>query len=646
MGNEKIRRQHGLWDSPISPLSLARGIIFTDIAWDQDGSLVWREGRSNRSVLVIQREQGHAARDFSSDLSVRASVGYGGGDFAVSRGDLFFAEEETGRLYRQSLVYGQPKVITPAFGRFASPSLSPDGDWLLFVHNYEGRDSLGIVDAAGQYWPAKLAWDEDFYMHPVWHPNGKHLAWITWNHPNMPWDGTYLRTGRLMIIEKGLPVIEHVETVAGDERTSIFQPQYSPDGKYLAFVSDKSGWWQIWLHDLESGDQRQLTSGQADHGLPAWVQGLRTYDFSPDGKTIFYLRNQEGFASLWNVDVATGEHRKVQVDSDYTWMEQISIAPSLNARGSIKIGLLASGGRTPPRLITITIPSESQSGEEIIPDLVVRARASAEDLAPEVCSTPENLTWNGMDHGKVHGIFYPPHNQTFVYPGVPPLIVMIHGGPTSQRRTAYNPQAQFFTSRGYAVLDVNYRGSTGYGRSYWEALKGNWGVFDVQDAVSGAQFFADQGRVDKNRLVIMGGSAGGFTVLQALVEFPGFFKAGICLYGIANQFTLVAETHKFEQHYSDTLLGPLPQAAAIYRERSPIFHADRIQDPIIIFQGEDDKVVPRSLSDLIVASLHSRNVPHEYHLYPGEGHGFRKTETIEHFYTSIDKFLKQYVIFS
>jgi dipeptidyl aminopeptidase/acylaminoacyl peptidase len=226
------------------------------------------------------------------------------------------------------------------------------------------------------------------------------------------------------------------------------------------------------------------------------------------------------------------------------------------------------------------------------------------------------------------------------------LIVNVHGGPTSQVRTSFNPRAQFFASRGYAVLEVNYRGSSGYGRAYRDMLRGNWGVFDVQDAVSGAGALADLGRVDGSKRVIIGGSAGGFTVLKALEDYPGYFTAGICLYGISNQFTAAADTHKFEARYSDLLLGPLPEAAAVYRERSPIFFAEKIQDPVAIFHGENDQVVPRVQSDEIVASLRRRGVPHIYHVYPGEGHGFRKGETIEHLYRTIEKFLTEYVIYA
>jgi dipeptidyl aminopeptidase/acylaminoacyl peptidase len=631
---EKVTtRQYGLWDSPITPISLARGITFSDVAWDEEGRLVWREVRSGRGVLVVQRTDSQAPRDLNSDLSVRAGVGYGGGDFAVGHGQVYFIESESGRLYRQPLEYGAARPITPAFGHFASPAISPDGKWLLFVHTYEGKDSLGIVDSEGRRWPQKLVSGNDFYMQPTWQPGQAQegqLAWIAWDHPNMPWDGTVLHLAKFDRRNGDFPRIVEEHSIAGDARTSIFQPEFSPDGRYLAYVSDASGWWQIYLYDLENGDHRQVTSAQADHGLPAWIQGMRTYAFGPDGKSIYSLRNQQGFASLVRIDLERGGEERLAVDEVYSWMEQIAVSP-----GGSRIALLASGSETPPRVITFGA-SEGMR---------IRQRATSEQLSPGQYAPTQPITWQGMDGETVYGLFNPPHNPGFTSTGKPPLIVNIHGGPTSQRRAAYDAQAQFFASRGYAYLEVNYRGSTGYGREYWEALNGNWGIYDVQDAVSGARHLVDQGAVDGERLVIMGGSAGGFTVLQALEDYPGFFRAGICLYGVANQFTLVAETHKFEERYSDSLLGPLPEATEVYRARSPIFHADKIRDPIAVFQGEEDKVVPRDQSDEIVASLKERGIPHEYHLYPGEGHGFRKTETIEDFYKAVERFLRKYVIF-
>jgi dipeptidyl aminopeptidase/acylaminoacyl peptidase len=630
MAESKSTRQFGLWDSPISPTSLGRGITLTDLSWDNDGSLVWREGRSDRGVLVVRPPDGQAPRDFNSDLSVRAKVGYGGGDFTAAHGDVYFIDAESGRIYRQPTSVGAARPISPAFGSAAAPSLSPDGKWLLFVHTYEEIDRLAIVDSEGKYWPAQLVSGEDFYMQPRWHPQGDRVAWITWNFPNMPWDGTYLRQGKIEYPSNTLPVLSDITTLAGNENTSIFQPEYSPDGKWLAYISDETGWWQLYLYNLESGEHRQVTQEPAEHGLPAWIQGLRTYAFSSDSQSIYFIRNQHGFNSLWEYKIGTAHNEQIPLDAGYTSLEQISVSP----QG--RIAMLASSSNQPSRLILANTNGETE----------VVARSTSEEIDAQFYSTIEAIEWPGMDGKTVYGLLYPPHNPSFQGEGLPPLIVDVHGGPTSQVRASFLPRTQFFTSRGYAVLQVNYRGSTGYGREYHAALQGNWGIYDVQDSVSGARYLVEQGRVDGKRLVIMGGSAGGFTVLKAMEDFPGFFKAGICMYGVSNQFTLVADTHKFEAHYSDMLLGPLPKAADLYRERSPEFYCDRISDPIAIFQGEIDTVVPRSQSDRVVASLQRRGVPHEYHLYPGEGHGFRKTETIEAFFKAVENFLKQHVVFA
>jgi dipeptidyl aminopeptidase/acylaminoacyl peptidase len=626
-------RQYGLWDSPITPISLSREIGFAGLDCDQDGTLIWLESRSDRNVLIVQDAGGQAARDLNSELAARAKVGYGGGDFSVRQGAVYFVEADSGRIYRQPVKNGLASPVTPAYGQAASPTPSPDGRWLAYVHTYEGQDQLAIVDTAGQLWPQRLVSGEDFYMQPAWHPDGKRLAWIAWNHPNMPWDGTFLRIG-LLEDGNGLPAIAQTITIAGGEDISIFQPQFSPDGRSLVYVSEASGWWQIYQYDLQSREHRQLTYVQAEHGLPAWVQGMRTYTFSADGKEIYFLRNQEGFVSAWRLDLSTGAEGRLPLDEAYTSLHQICATPD-------GIALIASGGTVPTRILSLAFQPDSQREEARI-----WRRATAEELPPDAYSAPQAINWPGMDGGSVYGLFYLPQNEVFDGVGKPPLVVRIHGGPTSQVRNAFNTSIQFFTSRGYAVLEVNYRGSTGYGRDYRNMLRGNWGIYDVQDAVSGARFLTDQGLVDGARLIIMGGSAGGFTVLKALEDFPGFFKAGICLFGVSNQFTLAAETHKFEARYSDTLLGPLPEAANIYRERSPIFFVDKINDPIAIFQGEIDVVVPRKQSDEVAASLVRRGVPHIYQVYPGEGHGFRKAETIEHFYKTVDQFLRQYVIFA
>ncbi|OGO70008.1 MAG: hypothetical protein A2Z49_02920 [Chloroflexi bacterium RBG_19FT_COMBO_56_12] len=634
MESNKCIRQFGLWDSPITPVSLARGLGFSEVAWDESGALVWRESRPERSVLVVQPADGQAWRDLNSDLSVSAGVGYGGGDFCVGKGQAVFVEGKSGRLYRQPINGGTAQPITPAFGAAASPALSPDGRWLLFVHSYEGQDVLAMVDINGDYWPTRLVSGEDFYMQPCWHPdsgqNAWQIAWIAWNHPNMPWNGTWLRLGKLVAGANGLPALQEVSTIAGGEDVSVFQPQFSPDGRRLVYAADAQGWWQIYLYDLQTGQHRQLTQQPAEHAQPAWGQGMRTFDITPDSKFIFVQRIQDGSMSLWQIALETGQEKQIDLDG-YSSLGQVAVSPDGG-----RIAMIASGGSLPPRVIT-----RERSG-------LVRVcrRSSSEELPGGFYSQAQHITWQAEEAGPVYGLYYPPCNPGFEGTGLPPLVVMVHGGPTGVRLIGFDSGVQFFTSRGYAVLNVNYRGSSGYGRAYRDLLLGNWGVYDVQDAISGARHLVQQSLVDGGRLVIMGGSAGGYTVLKALVDAPGFFKAGICLYGISNMFTVAAETHKFEVHYYDSLLGPLPEAADIFRARSPLFFADQIRDPLAIFHGDEDVAVPHNQSDEIVASLRKSSVPHEYHLYPGEGHGFHKPETIEHLYTTIDKFLRLHVLYS
>ena len=622
-------RAWGTWPGALSPRSLAAGLSLTDAQWDSEGdTLVWLENRGAQGVLVAQRGE-EAPRDLTSELSVRAMVGYGGGDFTVAAGQVWFAGPG-GRLYRQALGGGEARPVTPGFGAVAAPRVSKDGRLLAYVYSHEGEDGLALVDSAGEAWPAKAYADSDFVMQPAWHPRGSAIACVTWDQPNMPWDGTTLR---LLSLEEGgatLPRVVDELALAGDGNTAVFQPEFSPDGRHLAFVSDLSGIGQLWLHDLDDGTQRPLTNADAEHGMPAWAQGMRAFAWSPDGAALFFLRNERGFLSLWRHDLAAGAESRLTQVQDYSSLGQPAVSP----QG--QVAMLASSARIPSRVLTVEAEGAAR----------VRRRSTSENASGDRLAAVEALTWQGDDGETVHGLYYAPHSERYCGEGQPPLIVMVHGGPTSQSSAAWDGRAQFFATRGIAVLDVNYRGSTGYGRAYMQRLYGNWGVCDVEDALSGAEHLARRGLADRERLVIMGGSAGGFTVYQALVDHPGHFRAGVCLYGVANQFSLAMETHKFEARYLDMLLGPLPAAAAIYRQRSPEFQADKIVDPIAIFQGDVDKVVPRNQSDAIVASLKARNVPHEYHVYEGEGHGWRRPDTVEAFYNSVLRFLQQYVIFA
>lgn len=637
--DKRITSQFGLWKSPISPVHMAQGLRLIDLAWADDGSLVWLEGRGDRNVLVISPPNRQAQRELSSSFSVRAKVGYGGGDFSVFKNNVIFADAESGRLYRLPLHGGQAHPVTPGYGAAAAPVVSPDGAWMLFIRSYEGQDSLEIVDTQGVYWPQKLVSGNDFYMQPVWAADGKRIAWISWDHPNMPWDGTDLWLGDLEFSPGQVPSLVRSERLAGGKEISIFQPDFSADGRYLAYASDEGGWWQLYVYDLLKGHHVQLTNTAAEHGAPGWAQGLRTYGFSPDSSRLFFIRNEMGQAGLWQLYLETGKESQVFFDENYSSLDQIAISP-------FGIGMIASAGDIPGRVITCPLPvrEEIPGTRQIIASEIIR-RATTEEFIKDDYAKPQPITWKGLDGEAAHGLYFQPCNPKFSGIGAPPLIVHVHGGPTSQVKNAFNMPAQFFTSRGYAYLEVNYRGSTGFGREYRNKLRSNWGIYDVQDSVSGAQSLAESGQVDGERIVIMGGSAGGFTVYKALQDYPEFFRAGICLYGVSNQFALAAETHKFEAHYTDSLIGPLPEAAALYRERSPINFVDKIRRPLAVFQGEDDRVVPRNQSDELVEVLRRKGIPYIYHVYSGEGHGFRKPETISHMFKAVEKFLQDYVIY-
>jgi dipeptidyl aminopeptidase/acylaminoacyl peptidase len=618
----KTTRPYGLWQSQITPELIAAAIRLSDPIWDTDGqTLVWREGRSGQGVLMAQ-PLGEAPYELSGEHNVRGGVGYGGGDFTVRHGLVIFAAKD-GRLYRRPLGAGFAEPITPAFGKAAAPTLSPGGKWAAFVHSYEGHDVLGLVDAEGRDWPVKLAEGADFYMQPAWHPSGEAITWVEWDHPNMPWDGT-----RLMYATLGgePPKIQAAQNLAGTVDVPILQPAFSPDGRYLSYIQNQGEWDQLILQDLETGNSKALVEGEALL-KPAWIQGVVVQAWGPESDRIIFLKTQAGMTTLNQVDVKSGEVAEQDM-TPYTSLSQ----PSVNQEG--RLALLGGAPTVSPRVISVK--------DE---DITIHQRSTSEAIPPQDLPTPYEIQWTSSDGETIYGIYSPPTNSHIKAEGLPPAIVQIHGGPTSSVLIGYDLEAAFFSSRGYGTLQVNYRGSTGYGRRYRNALRGNWGVLDVIDAAGGAQALVDQQLADRSKLVIKGGSAGGYTVLNALIRFPGLFAAGLCSYGVSNLFTLAMDTHKFEERYTDSLVGPLPEGAEKYRQWSPVFHADAIQDPVAIFQGDEDQVVPPSQSEEIVKALKASGVPHEYHLYPGEGHGFRKSETRQAYYEAIERFLLQYVIF-
>ncbi len=618
---------YGLWSSPVTASAAGQKLRMEDVQFDSSGeSILWVEGRSGLGALVRQKS-GDARRDLTgASFSVRGSVGYGGGEFSTHGGSVIFAEKN-GRLYKSGLDEGDPVPLTPPYGAFADPQISPDGLWVLSVFSDGNTDLITLVDADGQSWPIQLVKGADFYMWPRWHPGGKIVAWVEWNHPNMPWDGTRLMLGRL----DGTPprlIDSHV--VAGDRSESVSQPQFSSDGRYLSYIITRGDWEDLVLLELQTGDSRVLIAGDGFHlSQPAWVQGERYYGWSADNREILYIRNHGGLASLWKVDIDTGISTSINT-SPYTWIYQLSVSPKNH-----EAVFLASAPGIPTRAVR-------WDGSM----LQVVAYSDTERLPEAFFPVSKPLQWTAGDGSPVYGTYYPPTHPNFHSDGLPPAILYIHGGPTSEQPVSFSAERLFFTSRGYAWLDVNYRGSSGFGRSYLQALRGCWGQADVEDAALAAGALIENELADPGKLIIRGGSAGGYTVLNALIHYPGLFKAGICQYGVTNMFTLAQDTHKFEARYLDSMVGPLPEAAQKYHDWSPVFHADKIRDALAVFQGSADRVVPPSQSEEIVDALRRRGIPIVYRLYEGEGHGFRKEETLTDYYREVERFLQQFVLFA
>lgn len=605
----------GSWRSPISAAMLVQGAVrFGDVTTDGD-TLYWVEGRpqeEGRYVIVRRTSDGTTDDVLPKPFSARTTVHeYGGGALTVHKGVVYFVNYADQQIYR--LVTGQlPQVVTQAEKlRFADIEFDAARNRLVAVcEDHSNNDhepanrivAIGLSDSV----ITDLAQGADFYSNPRVSPDGRKLSWLEWNHPNMPWDGTELYVAELS--DDGFPASQR--KIAGGEEESIFQPSWSPDGT-LYFVSDRTNWWNLYAE--RDGKIVAVAPLDAEFGTPQWVFGMTTYGFDSGGDIIARY-TQAGRWHLARINPQTGKTR--QIDLAYSNISSVNVA------GDYVFATVGSPTDV-ESLVAINFGARGQGKVEVI------RRSSTVELAPDRISIPEAIEFPTADGETAHAFYYPPANRDFAGPPgeLPPLLILIHGGPTAATAAQFRLTTQFWTSRGFAVCDVNYGGSTGYGREYRNRLRDGWGVVDVADATNAALYLAKQRKVDRNKLIIRGGSAGGYTTLACLT-FTDVFSCGASHYGISDLALMAGDTHKFESRYLDRLVGPYPQEERRYRDRSPIFHLERFTRPVLLLQGLEDKIVPANQAELILDSLKQRGIPVAYVPFAGEQHGFRRAENI------------------
>jgi dipeptidyl aminopeptidase/acylaminoacyl peptidase len=606
---------YGSWASPLSAEALSSGrVSFSDLR-SVNGRLYWTEtvpSAGGISSLFSMGSDAVGSRVSPEGVSVRTRVHeYGGSPYVVVGDTVYYSQFTDQRLYALK-PGGAPAPLTPPEYRYADCTVlrtSGAPDALLCVredHTDPAKVRNAIVrvplpdGGAGDV----LYSDSDFVAYPRLSPDGRRLAFITWNHPNMPWDATELKVAEMT--EHGL---KGVVTAVGGGSESVLEPQWDPDGT-LYFISDRSGYWNLYARRA-TGGVHAVWPRQAEFAGPLWTLGQANYALLGDGRAVLRF-GEQGLDRVAVVDLKRGTGRIL--DLPYVGYSQFTRLDGGH------VAVIAGSANAPQAIVRIDVGSGSaQKLRDAGPAL----------LAAAAVSVAKPIEFPSARGRVAHAFYYAPVNPAFKAPAgsLPPLLTFVHGGPTAQASPAYASQIQFWTSRGFAVVDVNYGGSSGYGRAYRQELNGNWGVVDVEDVIAAAGHLGETGLADSARTAISGGSAGGYTVLVAL-STSDVFRAGADYYGISDMTALARDTHKFESRYLDSLIGPLPQSKSIYDSRSPLNHLEGFKVPLIVFQGSEDPVVPPNQSALIVEALRARRVPLAYLLYPGESHGFRKPENI------------------
>jgi len=614
--DEKQVAPYGSWKSPITSDLIVGGTIGLSQVVLDGRDTYWIEMRpkeGGRNCIVRRDVEGRINDMTPKDFSARTRVHeYGGGDYVVAEGTIYFSNFTDQRLYKQA-ADGEPRPLTPAVDmRYADAIIDRRRNRLIAVREdhtigggepqntivsvrLDGEDNGGSVLVSGR----------NFYSSPRLSPDGTRLAWLEWNHPNMPWDGCELRVAEV----KDDGSLGQSRLIAGSIKESIFQPEWSPDGT-LYFVSDRNNWWNIYRAD-QDGNVVAVREMSAEFGMPQWVFGLSMYAFE-NADSIICAYIEQGATRLARLNTVTGKLGSIE-----TPFTDITYVRAAQGRASFRAG-------SPTQFASIV------ELDLVTSEIKILRRASDLQIDEGYLSVPQAIEFPTEDGKTAHAFFYAPRNMDFQAPDGerPPLLVRSHGGPTSATTTTLSLSIQYWTSRGIAVLDVNYGGSTGYGRDYRERLKDAWGIVDVDDCVNGARYLTKRGLADGARSAISGGSAGGYTTLAALT-FRKTFGAGASHYGVSDLAALATDTHKFESRYLDGLIGPYPERADLYRERSPIHFTDKLSCPVIFFQGLEDKVVPPAQAEVMVEALRKKGLPVAYVPFEGEQHGFRRAENIK-----------------
>lgn len=621
MSTTKQTAPYGSWPSKITTDVLTRGIVrFSEPQLD-NGLCYWLESRpeeKGRGVVVCQLTDGNNVDVTPANMNVRTCIQeYGGGNYRVHQGVVYFVNNDDQCVYKLEGCNQEPILLSPKGQyRYADFCVDEERQQLICIceiHKSEQEPESCIValklDGSSSIAFNVLVFGNDFYSNPRISPDGEYLSWLTWKHPHMPWDNSECWLAEF----SSLGLLHKHRKIAGgadddSRKESVFQPQWSPLGE-LYFVSDRNQWWNLYRYNTQTKIVETVVEMEAEFATPQWVFGMSTYGFL-NSYSIFCCYTQSGQWHAGLVDTLSKQLRPLSLD--FTDIEGVCCDEDNDTAIFVAANTHKLNQIVHWRAQNITTIKKNHA------------------LDQQYFSTPETIEFPNRHQQQVYGFYYPPHNPEYLdESSLPPLIVMCHGGPTGATRMSLNYKVQYWTSRGFAVLDINYSGSTGFGRTYRDRLKTLWGVLDVEDICDGAQYLVSVGKADPERLAVRGSSAGGFSVLAALT-FHDCFKAGASLYGIGDLSLLAADTHKFESRYMDQLIGPYPEVKVTYEARSPLLHIDKLNCPVIFLQGLEDKVVPPNQAEGMVNSLVTKNIPVAYVTFEDEGHGFRNADNIRY----------------